>query len=257
MPKALVINPNTSKWMTEAINDSASRVFEPPWEYKTMQPSGGLESIDTLFESSLAVVAMLDLLDEMDDAAGVVLACFSDPGLFEFREILEVPVVGIAEAGMLVACTISFKFGILGGSKKDVTWMESLLWKYGFEKRCAGIEPMGTIGAMSEDDPEVLRNELLHSSRNLIDRGAESLILGCAGWGGHRHAIQSKYTVPVIDPVEAACWQLRALVEMGLRTSRAGFFSKPQPKQPRNMERILSTKLAEEIGNKARNGFVE
>lgn len=255
MPKAIIINPNTSEWMTDVIDQSASRVFDDPWKHETRRPSGGVESIDTLFESSLAVVAILDLLDELEDADGVVLACFSDPGLFEFREILSTPVVGIAEAGFLTACMISHKFGILGGSRKDIPWMENLLWKYGMEKRCSAIEPLSSEGVMSEGAPEDTRNELLHSSQVLIDGGAESLILGCAGWGTHRQAIQREYNIPIIDPVEAACWQLKALVEMGLRTSMAGLFSRPQPKEPRGLGRILSSKLAEGIGGKLRTGF--
>lgn len=255
MPSAIVVNPNTSDWMTKIIDQSASGVFEPPWKFDTRKPSGGMESIETLFESSLAVVTILDLLGEMEDSDGVVVACFSDPGLFELREILDVPVVGIAESGFLTACMISFKFGVLGGSQKDIPWMESLLWKYGLEKRCSGIQPMGSEGILSENDPEATRRNLLNSARLLVDGGAECLILGCAGWGGHRKAIEARYDVPVIDPVEAACWQLRALVEMGLRSARNGLFSKPEPKQSTNMERVLSSNLAAEIGSRMQKGF--
>jgi Asp/Glu/hydantoin racemase len=91
---------------------------------------------------SLATTAVLRVIMEHDGVYGVVLACFGEPGLVALREILPVPVVGIAEASFLTACTIGFKFGIMAWAPKDVPAMENLLWTYGLEKRYAGTWPM-------------------------------------------------------------------------------------------------------------------
>jgi allantoin racemase len=257
MPRALVVNPNTSQWMTKNIRESAADVFQSPWEFSTAQPPGGPDSIDSLYESGLAAVGMLDLLEEMDAADGVVIACFSDPGLFEFRELLDVPVVGVAEASFLAAIMISYRFGILGGSPKDIPWMESILCKYGLEKRCSGIQPMGPGYTLSGEHSAATLAGLVGAGKDLINRGAESLILGCAGWGIHRPVLENELSVPVIDPVGVACWQLKMLVELRLKTSKAGLFHWPMPKQMRGLVNILSGSLSTRVAERAGKGLAK
>ena len=77
MPTALVINPNTTQWMTEHAASSAGKVFQKPWEFLAVHPSGGPESIESWFETSVATMAILTLVKENQDIDGIVLACFS------------------------------------------------------------------------------------------------------------------------------------------------------------------------------------
>jgi Asp/Glu/hydantoin racemase len=47
MPTALIINPNTTRSMTEDIAISASKVFTSPWDFHAVQPPGGIRSLIT------------------------------------------------------------------------------------------------------------------------------------------------------------------------------------------------------------------
>jgi len=245
MPTALVINPNTTESMTRDIADSASKVFKPPWGFLTVQPPGGPESIESWFEVNLATTALLNVIKEHENVDGVVVACFGDPGLFALREILPVPVVGIAEASFLTACMIGFKFGILVGSPKDVPAMESLLWAYGLEKRYAGSWPMEMAVLEMHRNREQSLRCLATGADLLAEKGAEVILLGCAGLSSFQTSLQEDLGLPVIDPVKAACWQLKALVEMGLRTSQTGMFAPLGAKQFSNLESFLDPGLAQ------------
>jgi allantoin racemase len=255
MPTALVINPNTTADMTEKIRQRAAPVFPPPWELRVVQPPGGAESIESWFESYLSAVAMLPVLKEYPDVDGIVLACFGDPGLFAFREIVHVPVVGIAEASYLTACLVGLKFGVIVGSAKDAACLEEYLWSLGLQARCAGFEWIDmAVLEMAADRKDTLAR-LAEAAHALKTKGAESSILGCANLGDFREDLERESRMPVIDPVEAACWQLRALVEMRLKTSRASMFETPARKRLTDLDRVLSPDLARWLSGRAASGF--
>lgn len=257
MPTALVINPNTTPEMTHKIRERAAPVFPPPWQLRVVQPPGGAESIESWFESYLSAVAMLPLLKEHPDVDGIVLACFGDPGLFAFREIVRVPVVGIAEASFLTACMVGLKFGVIVGSAKDAACLEDFLWSLGLHRRCAGFEWIDmAVLEMASDRKDTLAR-LVEAAQGLKRKGAESAILGCANLGDFREDLERGSRIPVIDPIETACWQLRALVEMGLKTSRAAMFETPGRKKLADLEKVLSPELARWLCERAASGFSE
>jgi allantoin racemase len=255
MPAALVINPNTTQWMTEAVARSAAKAFHSPWEFRALNPPGGPTSIESWLDTQLAATAMLALVRDHSDVDGVVIACFGDPGLFALRELLDVPVVGIAEAAFLTACMLGLKFGVLVGEHKDAPSLENVLWTYGLEKRCAGLEAIGVpILDLASDRRATLR-ALTVTSRNLRAAGAESLLLGCAGLSDYQRELGQAVGLPVIDPVEAGCRQLQVLVGMGLSTSRAGIFARSAPKELSNLADVLNPELAHWLQDGARRGF--
>ncbi len=257
MPKALVINPNTTRGMTDEIAETAARVFTAPWRVHTVQAPAGPESLESWFEDSLAALTMLPLLRDNADVDGVVLACFGDPGLYGLREIMPVPVVGVAEASFVTACLLGSRFGVLVGPTKDVAFTQSKLWTYGLEKRCAGIQTMELPVLTMHRDREATMAGLMAAGRALAAGGAEVLILGCAGLTTYRQSFEQQIAMPVIDPVQAGCWQLRLLVEMGLQTSRAGSFGQPAPKKLTSIDAVFTPALAEWLTQQAATGFTK
>lgn len=264
MPTALVIKPTaprsnstSDEWPNRGYEENVARALNGSWDFRAVRIEGGPEFIDSWIDSSIATVAMLPLIREHEDVDGIVVACFSDPGLFAIREIVDVPVVGIAEASFLTACMIGWRFGILGGTPKDIPWMENILWNYGLAKRCAGVVPICMSVEETREDSERTMGRLVDASTKLISRGAESVILGCGSWSRYQKDLEGRIGSPVIDPIQAACWQLRALVEMGLSSSRAGMYIKPDPKELTNMEAVLAPTLAKWLAEKAKRGFAK
>ena len=85
--------------------------------------------------------------------------------------------------------------------------------------------------------------KLATTAERLLRRGAEVLLLGCAGLTGFRQELGQTVGAPVIDPVEAGCRALRALVESGLTTSRAGLYARPPPQRMHGLERLFAPEM--------------
>jgi allantoin racemase len=240
MPRALVINPNTSASMTKDIERTAARVFLPPWSCVTEGAPAGPESLESWRDYALAAVGVLPLLGAHDDCDGILLSCFGDPGLFGLKELARVPVVGIAEASMSTALLVGGKFGILAGMDRARPLMDSMVRTYGLEARYAGSESLSMRVLDFEKDRSATLDRLASACARLLERGADVVILGCAGLTGCQDELKSRVPVLAIDPVEAGCRMLKALVEGGLGTSRGGLYADPPSQRMNDLGRLYA-----------------
>jgi allantoin racemase len=247
MPKALVINPNTSMAMTAEIEQTAEKVFQPPWNCVVSAAPGGPESLESWSDYHLASIAILPLLEKHSDVDGVVLACFGDPGLFLLKETCAVPVVGIAEASMSLALLLGARFGILAGMRRAVELMDSMVHTYCLDSRYAGTVSLDMRVLDFDKNRTATLDILEQASQQLRSNGAEVLLLGCAGLTAFVDDLQSRLEMPVIDPVEAGCRMLQTICEAGLNTSHIGLYSKPAPQKMQNLEALFSEDLAKVI----------
>jgi allantoin racemase len=247
MPTALVINPNTSESMTAEIETTATRIFQPPWNCIVSCAPAGPESLESWSDYHLASVAVLPLLEKLPEVDGIVLACFGDPGLYLLKESCSVPVVGIAESSMSIAVMLGARFGILAGMRRAVELMDSMVRTYGLESRYAGTVSLEMrVLDFGKDRIETL-NVLERASHQLRERGAEVLLLGCAGLTTFVEELQAKVEMPVIDPVEAGCRMLQTLCAAGLNTSHIGLYSKPAQQNMQRLEKLFSPEMAQAI----------
>jgi allantoin racemase len=230
--------------MTANMRRTAERVFQPPWKGLVVQALAGPESLESWRDYYLASVATLPLLRAYSEVDGIVIACFGDPGLFMYKEVTTVPVVGIAEASLSLALLLGGKFGILAGRDKAVYLMESMIMTYGLESRSAGVHALDMPVLSFEKDPELTLTRLEEGGKELQRRGAEVLLLGCAGLTGYTRALEDRLKVTVVDPVEAGCRLLRTIVEMGLKTSRSGLFAHPASQRMQDLEQVFQPDLS-------------
>jgi allantoin racemase len=231
--RILVINPNTSEEMTQDIGVQARKFARPDTEVETVSPAWGPRSIEGHYEDELAAVATLEVIQERAaDFDGVVIACYGDPGLHAAREISPVPVVGIAEASMLMACTIAHSFSIVTVLPRIKPLFESMLRMYGLEGRCASIRTTPLSVLDCERDPEAAGREIVRAARLAIDEdGAEAICLGCAGMGALDKTVEAELGVPVLDGVACGVKLIESLVGYGLSTSRVAAYKQPEPKE--------------------------
>lgn len=239
MPKAVVINPNTSEAMSADIRSTAERVFRGTWTSVTVNAPAGPESLESWRDYAFAAVSVMPLVGDHPEADGFVLACFGDPGLYALKEISLVPVVGIAEAAMSQALLVGGKFGILAGMDRAAALMDNLVKQYGLEGRYAGTVPLSMRVLSFEEDREGTLGALEAAARSLAKRGADVLLLGCAGLTGFRGDLAGRTGLAVIDPVEAGCRSLAALVEAGVGTGRSGLYARPSPQRMNGLEGFL------------------
>jgi len=227
--RVLVINPNTSAELTAAIDAAARRRARPDVEIVTKGAAWGPETVEGNYDEQLATVAMLELVEEHAPGCdGVVIACFGDPGLYAAREVSPVPVVGIAEAAMLLACPLADRFSIVTILERMVPHLRHLVRFHGLDHRCASIRATGCSVLDCTRDPAGTAAATVAAARDAVARdGAEAVVLGCSGMGGLEEAVRDALDVPVLDGTAAAVGLVASLVDCGLRTSRAGAFMAP------------------------------
>ena len=123
--KLLIINPNTNPVTTRLIAEVAASVAAPTTKIEAISATSGIAAIENPEQSAIAASAVISLVAERaDDYDVTIIAAFSDPGLFDARNVTTKPVIGIAESAMLRAAEIGPKFSIitLGGKFRDLIW---------------------------------------------------------------------------------------------------------------------------------------
>eukprot|EP00930_Biecheleria_cincta_P095451 TRINITY_DN87412_c0_g1_i1.p1 TRINITY_DN87412_c0_g1~~TRINITY_DN87412_c0_g1_i1.p1 ORF type:complete len:262 (+),score=30.92 TRINITY_DN87412_c0_g1_i1:77-862(+) len=238
-PRILMINPNTSASFT---NLMASRAKCWPQLITTcINPLTGPASIEGEFDDVLSSVPTLEeILSRRGTFDAVIVACISDhSSIAAAREVLSEPVVGILEASVHVACLVSERFGIVTSNRR---W-EPLLWRalerYSIKDRCCGIR--GCLDRVLELEDTAVRGKITQAAEGLIQEGAESIVLGCAGMAGMREELEAKFSIPVLDPIDAGLAMASALVNMGLLTSKACTYHSPKHKVCTNISPTLQS----------------
>ncbi|MBM3677447.1 MAG: aspartate/glutamate racemase family protein [Actinobacteria bacterium] len=231
--RILVINPNTSEEMTRDIGEAARRYARPGTEIEAVSPEWGPRSIEGHYEDYVAAVAALEVVrDRASEFDGVVIACYGDPGLAAAREISPVPVVGIAEASMLTACTVAHSFSIVTVLERVKPMLADMVRMHGLEHRCASIRTTPLSVLDCERDPSSAGREIIVAARAAIaEDGAEAICLGCAGMGPLDKLVQEEIGIPVLDGTACAVKMLEGILDYGITTSRVAAYKEPEPKE--------------------------
>ncbi len=233
--RILFINPNTSQSFTAKIQTIAEKYALPGTQALAVNPTSGPRSIESIYDELLSAPGTLEtLLAHLDDYDAFVIACYSDhPTVYAAREITDKPVIGIAEASMLLACLVGQRFSVVTTNRE---W-EPLLWDavrhYGLETRCASVRSTGMpVLALESASPEETYRMIRDAARRVLEQdGAEVICLGCAGMTGLDKQLEADLHVPVIDGVVGALKLLEGMLGYGLHTSKRLAYSRPGYKE--------------------------
>jgi Asp/Glu/hydantoin racemase len=181
---------------------------------------------------------MLQLMREAeaDGCSAGVIGCFYDGGLRELREALRMPVVGMAEASLYVACTLGHRFSIIVGRRKWIPKMSDNTVLYGLERRLASFRSveMGIPDVLA--DPERFFDRVIEEGRRAVEEdGAEVIVLSEISSPAFWERAASELPAPLVDP-GVACWKWAELVadlyeRLGLSHSKVYGFEAP-PLEP-------------------------
>ena len=201
----LLINPNSNASMTAAMDRSLDKMRYaggPKITCVTLAEGPfGIETQRQVDEVTVPLCALIDRNKDKYDA--FVIGCFCDPGVAAAREITSKPVIGLCEAGVSAALNFCEAYGIVTNLASDVSGEIRLLRAQGLDARLAGIEAIGVPVTALADTPEI-RASAVAAARRLGERGAQGVILGCAGMTAYSRQIREETGLWVIDPVVAA-----------------------------------------------------
>jgi allantoin racemase len=226
-----IINPNTTRAMTDLIGRSARVVAAPGTFVDAVQPTMGPASIESHYEEALAVPGILEqvALGEAEGADAYVVACFGDPGLDAARELARGPVIGIAEAAMHAAALVGRRFTVVTTLGRTTARARELAARYGFAEACVAVRAC-EVPVLGLEHPGARERLTRECHRAVQEDGADAIVLGCAGMAELCAVIADEVGVPVVDGVTAGTVLAQSLVALRLRPGAAEYA--PPPAKP-------------------------
>jgi Asp/Glu/hydantoin racemase len=201
----LVINPNSNPAVTAGL-DAAMQPFRmaggPPIECVTV-PDGPF-GIESQADSDAAVPPLLAMIRARADASGVIIACYSDPGIDAARDATPAPVFGMQESGFLTAMARGDRIGVIAISDGSILRHRKYLRRMGVLERMVAERPLNMSVAQSAAGTGTYARLKLVSETLVREDHADVIVLGCAGLSSHRAALEAAIRRPVVDPTQAA-----------------------------------------------------
>jgi len=201
------------------------------------------------------------ILAEQQGYDAVVNSCVSDPGLFEMRSVVDIPVTGCFESATHVAATMGARWSVVTVEEVVAKRFDKLLVDfYGVRPNMASIRHIDIRA--SQLYPEVTPTEevarrVVEVSKKCVDEdGAEVIIPGCTIMSSvFTHCFKEDpleiIGVPVIDPMITAFKFAEMMVDLRKMAgypavSRAGLYQKPPKKEFDELRSYLSIHIPPE-----------
>ena len=243
--RILLANPNTTQAVTDAIAATARAVASPGTAIIPATARFGGAVIGTRSEMAIAEHACLSLLAaESPGCDAVIIGASLDSGLRAAREMLSVPVLGLTESALHVACLTGVRFGCLTTNARSAATLAEMIALYGLAGRCAGIGTLQTAPLDILRDPAGMEAAILAGIADLIVQGADCVILIGAVMAGMPARVQGRAEVPVLEGVGCAVPLAEALVRMALPKPRAGSFASPGARATIGLDAPLAARFA-------------
>ena len=242
--RLLVINPNTTEAVTETIAAAARKAASPGTEIVAITAPFGAAYIMSRSENAIAAHAVLQgLATNADGIDAALIGAFTDAGLAGARELLAIPVVGMAEAAILTACMLGSRFSIVTLAPRAIPMLREVIAGHGLAARIASVR--APAGLQPGGDPEEALGALAACARTAIhEDGADAIILGGAPFAGMTQALAGELPVPVIDGIACGVRQAELLAGLGLYKRAAGSYAHPGPRETAGIDEALAALLA-------------
>lgn len=240
----LMINPNITAAMTRQV---AAQIQEcaPAISLETLTATLGVSVIASRASFAIAEFSTLEIWSQTPSSAEAILvACFGDPAVPALRELVNIPVYGLAEASMRATAAQYTRFAVVTAGPFWQDKLNELAYSLQLNDNYTGTYAIDATGLDAKANPQTFQNLLQGAIDSACRDGAKAIILGGAALAGMRHLYQS--TVPLLDCVETA-------IQTILTNSYP--YPVPQPAVPVNnagLNDMLSARLShttDESGN--------
>ncbi|WP_304306312.1 aspartate/glutamate racemase family protein [Pseudacidovorax intermedius] len=222
--KLLLINPNRTQAVTDAVLAAARTAARPGTELLAVTGRQGPAIIASRAENALAQQEVLELAAQhAAEVDAIVLGVSLDSALWGCRELFDVPVVGMTEAGLLMGATLAGRIGVLTYGARMAPLYRELVEQHGLAARLAGIETLEVTPQQTFETPLRVQEAVLAGIERLVVRdGAEAVLLAGAAMASMAPVLQPRASVPLLDGVACAVALAQARVDLALPAARAG-----------------------------------
>jgi len=229
--RILVLNPNTSKETTKQMEDACNKIAAPG------TTAHGICIPDRPDFSAYKVFSYVDLTicafesvkiawQNRTKYDGIIVAGFSDVGVDAMKEMLEIPVLGIAESSYHLAALLGHRFSVLIGTAKWTPPKHDYVKALGVEGKVASFRSYTEWD--TNDSFEELKQRLINVARACVEEdGAEVIVLGGGPLVGYGKLIEAELGIPVIDPTLATFKLMESVIDLGHSHSKVGRWKAP------------------------------
>jgi allantoin racemase len=209
----------------EDITDSLVR----PGTTVTVEEVGeGPLSIESAIEEYMSIGPMLKRLYQLREAKrydAIIIGCAGDPGLRAARELMDIPIIGPAEASYLFACMIADRFSVISPMQAGVSSADDLVSRtreMGLVNRLASVEFVEMpITEMWGDDSSLVIKQATKAIEKAKEKGAGCVVLGCMSMAFRTvNTSWDNVGIPVVNPLKVAIKTAEIFVDLGAQHSR-------------------------------------
>ena len=177
----------------------------------------------------------------------VAIGCFLDPAMQEAREVVSIPVIGLGETSMLMACMYGYKFSGIAFHAKQAQYYDRKAFEYGLSSRHI---PFGNLGIdftqvqVAFTNPGEMTENFLKESKRLAAEGAEVILAACATVNAiiRRENIKEVDGALIMDCNAVLLKTAEAVAELnksiGLTSSRKMMYQGPQQEADEKWKQI-------------------
>ncbi len=167
----------------------------------------------------------------------VAIGCFLDPAMQEAREVVGIPVLGLGETSMLVACMYGHKFSGVAFHGKQSQYYDRKAHEYGLDARHIPFGNLGIDFNQVQDafaKPGQMTATFIAEARRLAAQGAEVILAACATVNAiiRRERIEEVDGALILDCNAVLLKMTEGMAELartaGVRTSRRLLYQRPE-----------------------------
>lgn len=231
--KLLLANPNTSQSVTDTIAAGARAVASPGTEIKAVTAAFGARVIGTRTEMAIAEHAAVDLLArEATGCDAAIIGASIDSGLRAAREMLAMPVLGLTESALHVACLTGGMFGLITLSRRSAYPLREMVEAYGLTRRLGGVRALDVGPLELLRDPDGVAGLITAAAEVLVARDfVDCIVLIGAVMASMPARIQGAISVPVIEGVSCSVALAEALARLRLPKPTMGGYAALPPRE--------------------------
>lgn len=237
--RLLLINPNTSEFVTERAVSAARAVSTSDIDVEGVTGTFGAPIINS--ETDMVVGAHSTVHLAAKHAIGfdaVGLAVSFDTGLAALREMLSIPVAGMAESSIRVAREHGERIALVSFGQRTRAIYERLALQYLQRKHFGGVRCMDALTDDELNDPVFLRDKIaMEVEQTVREFNCDAIVLLATAFAGLSAGVS--HEVPVIDGVGAMIRELEDAAKDGELARKLTDQARPQRKLMRGVSEEL------------------
>lgn len=184
---------------------------------------------------------------EKEDVHAIVIDSMGDTGLFECREAVRIPVVGMSDGAVRVAQMLGRKFGLITAGKWHGYALERLWKSYDIFSQYVGFQALNAQPFTDFAESDGLNRAIVSAIDKLMEQDADTIVFGGSYFIGKGNAI-SELLAPehykdlvIIDPLPLSIRFARMLVDSELTHSKRIYATPTHATQVIGHPLIIST----------------